>query len=363
MAEKLHNQIKADDSDLTILKGIKDQGVDEDVLYDLQMKHLRAWMYKTDSGGKSINLFTPAEAKVWEQISAAMEKQTDSKGGYTVPARLSREIEEELSAYGGLYSLARKITTATGETINWLKVDGTNIASKAKGELVKADDATGEPMTFSQVQFNAYRQVTDIYPISKVLLRDTQVDISGLLRKFIAEGMMRTISNKLLYGDGNNNLKGLVAELSNTPKKIQVGTNNQISYEEVVDWMYKLPAAYRPGAQMLISDEVEQILTKLKDGDGRPLWLPNMVQGIPATILGRRYTVDHSMVAWANNKKVGIYGLFDKFMIRQVGGINIMTNDQDKDYWSTDSVAVMGRMELDSHSINNNAFSVLIGKA
>src|SRR5690606_3555326 len=77
---------------------------------------------------------------------------------------------------------------------------------------------------------------------------------------------------------------------------------------------HSVDPAYRAGGncRFVFNDATLAELRKLKDEEGRPLWLPVPVPGMPATINGNPYTIDQSMPT-VSASGTGVSVLFGDF--------------------------------------------------
>ena len=98
----------------------------------------------------------------------------------------------------------------------------------------------------------------------------------------------------------------------------QVGQTTSVIYEDLVDLEHSVDPAYRAEAEFMFHDDTLKVLKKLKDADGRPLWLPGVAVREPDTILGYNYVINQDMPIMAANAKSILFGDFSKYMIRDV---------------------------------------------
>jgi HK97 family phage major capsid protein len=60
------------------------------------------------------------------------------------------------------------------------------------------------------------------------------------------------------------------------------------------------------------------LIEEMEDNQGRPLWLPNIIGGAPATVLQVPYVVDQAIPNIAANAKFAYFGDFNRFIIRRI---------------------------------------------
>ena len=107
-----------------------------------------------------------------------------------------------------------------------------------------------------------------------------------------------------------------------TGAKAQV---DSVTYDDLVELEHSLDPAYREGGRcaFMFADTTLKAIKKLKDGQGRPLWLPGIDVKEPASILGYRYVINQSVPAMAATAKSVLFGDFSKYIIRDAMGITM----------------------------------------
>jgi HK97 family phage major capsid protein len=91
-----------------------------------------------------------------------------------------------------------------------------------------------------------------------------------------------------------------------------------------VDLKHSVDAAYRSNAEFMMNDLTVAAISKLLDGNGKPLWAAGIQVGAPDTILNHPYVVNNDMAVMAASAKSILFGDFSKYMIRDVLGITMM---------------------------------------
>src|SRR5690606_10577729 len=86
--------------------------------------------------------------------------------------------------------------------------------------------------------------------------------------------------------------------------------------------------AYRMQAEFMFHDQTLRELKKLRDQEGRPLWLPGIAVREPDTILGYRYVINQHMPQMAAGQRSVLSGAFSKYHIRDVMDILLIRLDE-----------------------------------
>lgn len=254
------------------------------------------------------------------QLFREMRAQTvgvGTEGGFTVPTEFRDRVVESMKAFGGLANIATVFETDSGNPIQWVTTDGTTEEGTMIGEK---DESTEDDMEFGQVVIGAKKMTSKIIKISDELLQDSGVDISGLISRRLGSRLGRGEAKQLLTGDGQgNNIKGLLNQVTGGAASAVVGS---VAHADLLELKHTVDPAYRVGnSRWLFNDNTLLGFKKLKDGDGRPLWLPDIAGVAPATIDGDQYQIDQGMPNVGAGAKAVAYGDFSYFQIRRVKGM------------------------------------------
>ena len=130
----------------------------------------------------------------------------------------------------------------------------------------------------------------------------------------------------------------------------QGAADNTVSFDELSVLKHSLDPAYRTGARFMFNDNTLGVLERLKDGDGRPIWLPSVnVEGpSPGTIWGHPYTINQDMPAITVD---GIKGLNNDGAAATLVGYSVAFG-QFMNYLILDA---MGSMEL--HRLDDSSYT------
>lgn len=244
----------------------------------------------------------------------AMGTTPDDKGGYTIPKEFRDRVVDTMKQFGGLANIATVFETDNGNPIQWVTTDG----SAEEGAMIaeQAESDKGD-INFGQVSLGAKKMTSKIVLISNELLQDSGIDIEGLIGRRLGTRIGRGEARQLVSGDGTgNNIKGLLYQAQTG--KTTVATT-AITYDELLDLKHSVDPAYRMGtAHWLFNDSTLLALKKLKDSQGRPLWLPDIAGVTPATIDSDPYQIDQAMPAISAGAKAIGYGDFSAVQIRRV---------------------------------------------
>ena len=242
---------------------------------------------------------------------------TDEKGGYTVPTQFRNVIVEAMKDYGGIASVSQILSTSNGQDIDWATSDGTTEEGELLGENTETDEGD---VSFGGATLGAKKLSSKIIRVSNELLQDSGVDIEAFLAGRIASRLGRGEAKYLVLGTGSGSPlqpKGLAASVTNTKA---TASATAFTWKELNALKHAVDPAYRngPKVRFAFNDNTLQLIEEMEDNQGRPLWLPNIIGGAPATVLQVPYVVDQAIPNIAANAKFAYFGDFNRFIIRRI---------------------------------------------
>ena len=225
------------------------------------------------------------------QPRAAMTEGSAADGGYTAPVEWDRTIEGRLKLISPMRQNARvQVTSRAGFTK--LFTDRA-IGSGWVGETASRP-ATSTPQ-FTALGFG-HGEIYANPAASQTLLEDSEIDVEAWLVGEVDTEFERQESIAFLSGDGTNKPYGLLTYVTGAANAarhpwgaievVNSGSATLFTSDPIIDLMYKLPAAYAPGAKFYSNRSSLGALRKLKDGQGNYLWQPTYVAGQPSTLGG-----------------------------------------------------------------------------
>lgn len=259
-------------------------------------------------------------AEDWQFIRNTMSTTTPAEGGYTVPTTVSSTLIEALKEYGGMREAAEVIRTTSGEQINYPTTDGTSEV----GEIIAENTtATGADISFGVVSLTTYKYSSKIVAVPFELLQDSSIDVEALVRSRLAERLGRITNQHFTNGTGTAQPRGIVTGAS-LGKTGTTGQTTTVIYEDLVDLEHSVDPAYRraPGVGFMMNDSSVKVIRKIKDTNGRPIFVPGYEQGTPggapATLLGRPLYINQDVPSMAANAKSILFGNFRNYKVRDV---------------------------------------------
>lgn len=272
-------------------------------------KEARALFQKWLKGGDKA-----LTAEDWTEIRNTMSTTTSSEGGYTVATELATSVLEALKAFGGMRAVATVIQTSQGNPMAWPTSDGTTETGEILAENTTASDAD---VSFGTKNLPVYKYSSKVVTVPIELLQDSNVDIEAFVRARIAQRLGRITNTHFTVGTGSSQPLGLIAAAT-VGKTAATGQVATIISDDLVDLEHSVDPAYRVGAKWMFSDAMLKLLKKLKDTEGRPMWLPDVAGVAPASILGYNYQINQDVAVPAASAKTIAFGDLTKYVIRDV---------------------------------------------
>lgn len=261
-----------------------------------------------------------------ERALSTLTTTSPEDGSYLIPNEAMLPLERALLDFGGVREAATIKRTRTGASLPIPLSDDTS----NKGALLAENTVTVEKDTeFGQLVLGAFKFTSKKVLVSIELMQDSATDLANFLGSALGERIGRITADYFTTGTGSSQPNGIVtaATASGTQLAAQTPT-----YAELVAIQHSVDPAYRrQGGRWMFADSMLAEVKKIVDAStGRPIWLPNMVQGEPDTILGDGYFINQSMAAAAGSGagKSILYGLLSKYIIRDVMDIMLLRLDE-----------------------------------
>lgn len=266
-------------------------------------------------------------------IRNAMSTSTGSEGGHAVPSSVASKLIDQLKGYGFMRQVAQQTTTATGENLNYPTSDG----SAEVGELLGQNaSATSQDPSFGTAPIPVYRFSSKVFTVPLELLQDSRIDIIGFIMKRARDRIGRSQNSYFTTGTGSGQPLGLIAAAS-VGKTGTTGQTLTVTYDDLVDLSESVDQAHlgmssgadgsdgaAPG--WMLSQAMRKVIRKLKDTNGRPIWLPAHA-GERAQLLDFPVYINNDMPAPAASAKSVAFGNLASYMIRDVLDVRLLRFD------------------------------------
>lgn len=302
-----------------LLNRARDEATRDPSKHSENSKALRAYL-TGGIGALSDQQRAELAARVTQDIRAAMSTTTNSEGGYTVATEYMRSLEQAMKAWGGMLEVATIIQTGSGAQMNFPTAD----ATAEVGEIIGQNSpATGGDTAFGNTTLDVYKYSSKKIALPWELVQDTFLDIEAYIQAVLAMRIGRITNTHFTVGTGTGQPRGIVTA-AGVGKTGATGQTTSVTYDDLVDLEHSVNRAYRssPRCGWMMADTSLRSVRKIKDSQGRPIFVPGYEQGNPGgapdRLLGRPITVNDDVPAMAANAKSILFGDMAKYVVRRV---------------------------------------------
>jgi len=194
--------------------------------------------------------------------------------------------------------------------------------------------------------------------ISNKLIRLTP-DVTKLVVDRLAYIIAKTQEKAYIAGTGVGQPLGIfTASAAGIPTScdVNLGAISAVGYEGLVDVKFGIADAYQDGAAWAMNNAYLRTIAKIKDGDGRYVFLPAVTAGAHDTLLGKPVILSSAAPsATTNGSYAFVYGNFKKGY-RIVDAMNMAIKVLDQVYQTTGQVGYLAEYEGDGAPIMPSAF-------
>jgi HK97 family phage major capsid protein len=259
-------------------------------------------------------------AAKFEQPKNAQSTSTATGGGYTVAEGFYGSIVDAQLAFGGMVEASYVFDTTSG---NSLPIPTDNDTAN-EGAIIGENTQVGtQDVTFGAVTLNAHTYSSKLVLVSNQLLQDSAFDLDSFLAKKMGTRLARITNRHFTVGSGASQPTGVItaAQVGAT------GTAGEVAgliFDDLIELEHSVDPEYRSNARFMMHDSTLKVIKKLKDTQGRPLWLPGYAMKEPDTINGYPYLINQHMATPAASAKTLAFGDFQNYFIRRVAGVQVL---------------------------------------
>ena len=246
-------------------------------------------------------------------VSAAMDKSSDSNGGYLAPVEWDRSITNRLKRVSKIRENAR-VQSITVSGFKKLFSDR-NIGSGWVGETASRPGTTTPAI--GSLDFTP----GELYAnpaISQQLLDDAAVNLEEWLAAEVETEFARQEGIAYLSGNGTNKPYGVLTYVTGAANAARhpwgaiavknSGAATALTADGILDMMYDLPGEFAENAKLYTNRLSLGAARKLKDGQGNYLWQPSYIAGQPSTLAGSPVVEIPDMPLVAAGNIAALYG-------------------------------------------------------
>ena len=250
-----------------------------------------------------------------EMEGKAMGTAVAADGGYLVDPQTADTIQNTLSSTASIRSIAAVVNvdaTSYDVLVDHSEM-GAGWATEASA-IAETDTPRIERISIPLHELSALPKA------SQRLLDDSAFDIEGWLAGRIADKFARSEAMAFISGDGVDKPTGLLTyptvdniiwtwgNLGYVPTETAGGITRA---DPIIDLVYSLGAEYRANATFVMNSKTAGHVRKLKDNDGRFVWVDGIAMGEPARLMGYRVLIAADMPDIADGSMSIAFGDFN----------------------------------------------------
>ncbi len=259
-------------------------------------------------------------------------------GQESIAVQYPNWLVHRLKAFGGWGSFVRTRVTETGQDIRIMQMDPTAQMGRrlsAEGSAINDVDAPN----ITTLVLKAHTYTSDFIPITMEFETDTILENGGIPEmQDICLARIARLKNKELTvttaaGAADTKPEGLV---TGAKEGLTSAASRTIGFDDIVDMVYAIDPAYKEGREdpmygftteeggrigWGMSYDALKTVTKIKDTQDNPIWLPSLRDGTPGTILGYPYQLNPNMDDVGDNTYPLVFGNGSYYMERMVNGM------------------------------------------
>lgn len=261
-------------------------------------------------------------AQDWAHIRNTMSTTTNSEGGYTVASEVATSVLDALKKFGGMRAVATVIRTSTGGGMTYPTSDGT----AEEGEIVDQNaSASDADVSFGAIALPVYKYSSKVVTVPFELLQDSSVDVEAFVNNRLVKRLGRITNRHFTTGTGSSQPNGVV-----TAASVGVTASNgssqvtAVTYDSLVDLEHSVDPEYREqgNCSWMFNDTTLRSIRKIKDSNGRPIFVPGYEQdvpgGAPARLMDHRIQINQSVANMGAGNKSILFGDFSNYVVRDV---------------------------------------------
>jgi HK97 family phage major capsid protein len=196
--------------------------------------------------------------------------------------------------------------------------------------------------------------------ISKSLIGKSALPIEDIVRQRLAYKFGITEEKAYMTGNGTGKPLGIfVASSDGIPTSRDVSDGNTtaaITFDGLINAKFSLKEQYLRRSNWLFHRDAIKMLAKIKDEEGRYVWIASVVAGQPDQLLGRSFNMsEYAPNTFTAGQYVGAIGDFSFYWI--VDALDLQIQRLVELYAETNQIGFIARKEGDGMPVMPYAFA------
>lgn len=294
--KELEARLEAQKDRLEILEALNDRpkGTVQD---KIRGEHKSLFVQWLRNSGKD----QEAESKMRELAGKAREFKdivvgTPASGGFAVPEEIAAQVDALLLKQSDILNAINFVQVGTSDYKELISIHGGD--SGWVGETATRT-ATGTPSLRERAP--TWGELYAYPKVSEWALQDIFFNVENWLVNDVADGMRKNLDDAIWQGNGSNKPTGMVNTAPVSTADYASPLRNASAYQyvpmsdgspvgfgpdSIIDLVYSLNRAYRPGSAFAANTVTQGAMRKFKNDNGDYLWQPSLQAGQPDRLLG-----------------------------------------------------------------------------
>lgn len=244
-----------------------------------------------------------------------------SGGLLTAPEDMIHSLEMARLQFGGVLQQATVRRTPTAAPIRFPFANDTGNTGAFIGEDQDQGTTSVDP-TIGALTLNAHKLHSKPILATSEMIRDDAVGFVSGIFPLLGERLGRREAIAYATGDGASKPTGVV---TGATLGVTTASASAITLDEVKRLVHSIDPAYRmAGCGFLMHDSTALELALLKDSDGRYLWQPSVVEGMPDMLFKFPVYICQEIATIAASAKTIVFGQLSAYQVRQVASVRLV---------------------------------------
>lgn len=297
------------------------------------------------------------EQRMSAQQVRDLEATGSSEGGFLVaPEDFQQELIQAVDDEVVIRQMATTLMVDDAASLGVPSLDTDPSDPEWTSELSTGSDDTS--MALGKREMKPYPLAKRL-KVSKKLIRQSAIDVEGLVRQRLAYKFGVAEEKGFLTGSGSNQPLGIFTASSDgisTSRDVQTGASStQIEGDHLISVKGTLKPQYEGRARWGFHRDAITDLRKRKDSNNQYLWQPGLRAGEPDLILGLPYFQSEFIPnTFSSGEYVGVLGDFSNYWI--VDALTMDLQRLEELYAESNQVGFIGRLEVDGQPVLEEAF-------
>jgi HK97 family phage major capsid protein len=288
-----------------------------------------------------------------QRATTLQQVGVSADGGTTLPSPFVTEVLIDLpNSTPFADSNLVRIVPMTNETLRWTKVT----ARPALPANVKEGAAYSKSgVSFAPITLVA-KKIGEIIPFTEEILMSEAIGMVSVISSLVADAFAFKYNTLVTNGNGDADEPEGVLTNADVASVAWDGASSSSKYDSLISLQHAVKSQYRRlGAIWLINDTDVAALRKIKDGQGRPMWVDGFGPQAP-TLFGRPVIENPDQAAGTI-----LFGNFVRgYVIGKREGMTIDVNSSGED-WEKDIKNYKFRERWDGRVTDHRAFAKMTG--